>query len=413
MSRIDELIRRHAPGGVEYRTLGDVGTFVRGNGLQKKDLRDVGVPAIHYGQVHTVYGVWASETVSFVTLELAAKLRKAEPGDLVIAATSEDDDAVAKATAWLGDSPAAISGDALIYRHSLDPKFIAYYFRSESFRTLKKAGVTGTKVRRISGDALSRIRVPVPPLEVQREIVETLDMFTELEAGLEAELAAELEARRQAYNQYRDELFSFRGAEGVSWVPMGELGSFVRGNGLQKKDFVEEGCPCIHYGQIYTYYGTSATVTKSFVSSELGARLRKAKAGDLIIATTSENISDVGKAVVWLGCGEVAFGGHISVYSHTLDPLYVAYFFQSETFQQQKLRHVSGTKVKELPSAGMAKIQIPVPAREIQQEVARTLAMTESLEAELEAELRAELEARRQQYEHYRDRLLSFEEAVA
>ncbi len=78
---------------------------------------------------------------------------------------------------------------------------------------------------------------------------------------------------------------------------MGEIGTFIRGNGLQKKDFTESGVGCIHYGQIYTHYGTFATKTKSFVSPEFAKKLRKAHYGDLIIATTSENVEDVGKAV--------------------------------------------------------------------------------------------------------------------
>ena len=207
-----------------------------------------------------------------------------------------------------------------------------------------------------------------------------------------------------------DDLIRQHAPDGVEYKTLGEVGTFVRGNGLQKKDFVEDGFPCIHYGQIYTYYGTSTTATKSFVSPELAARLRRAKPGDLVIATTSENMDDVGKAVVWLGEGEIAFGGHTSVYSHSLDPLYVAYFFQSESFQQQKTKHVSGTKVKELPFAGMAKIRIPVPALEVQQEVVRILSSYAELEARLRLELEAELEARRQQYAHYRDALLSFTE---
>ncbi len=99
MSRIEELIAKHCPGGVPFKTLGEVGEFIRGNGMQKGDLTDQGLPAIHYGQVHTHYGIWATSTKSFVTPEFGRKLRKASPGDLVIATTSEDDQAVVKAVA--------------------------------------------------------------------------------------------------------------------------------------------------------------------------------------------------------------------------------------------------------------------------------------------------------------------------
>ena len=209
MSRIDELIAEHCPDGVEFRGLGDVGEFIRGNGLQKSDLTDSGVGAIHYGQIHTIYGVWTSETKSFVTEEMAHRLRKARPGDLVIATTSEDDAAVAKAVAWVGENEIAVSGDAYIYRHSLDPKYVAYFFQTEQFQSQKTRHITGTKVRRISGENLAKIRIPVPPIELQREIVKVLDTFTKLEADLEEALEAELEARRRQYQYYRDALLTF------------------------------------------------------------------------------------------------------------------------------------------------------------------------------------------------------------
>ena len=77
MSRIDELIAELCPEGVEFKALGDVGEFIRGNGLQKSDLTETGFGAIHYGQIHTHYGTWANKTKSFVSEELASKLRKA------------------------------------------------------------------------------------------------------------------------------------------------------------------------------------------------------------------------------------------------------------------------------------------------------------------------------------------------
>ena len=70
MSRIDEMIARLCPDGVEYRKLGEVGTFTRGSGIQKKDFVEDGRPCIHYGQVYTYYGLSATETKSFISEEL-------------------------------------------------------------------------------------------------------------------------------------------------------------------------------------------------------------------------------------------------------------------------------------------------------------------------------------------------------
>lgn len=193
----------------------------------------------------------------------------------------------------------------------------------------------------------------------------------------------------------------------VGHKTLGEVGTFLRGNGLQKTDFTDEGVPCIHYGQIYTFYGTATATTKSFVSPELAARLKKAECGDLVVTTTSENVDDVCMAVAWLGEPQVAIGGHSCVYKHTLEPKYVSYFFQSEQFQSQKRKFVSGTKVKDIKLADLAQIRIPVPPMAVQREIVSVLDRLESLEAKLELELDAELGARRQQYEHLRDQLVA------
>ena len=92
-------------------------------------------------------------------------------------------------------------------------------------------------------------------------------------------------------NSYLEKLLD--GAE-VEWVPLGQLGELVRGNGLPKSDFTETGVPAIHYGQIYTYYGLCTTSTLSFVSQATAAKLKKVDTGDVIITNTSENLEDVG-----------------------------------------------------------------------------------------------------------------------
>lgn len=192
--------------------MGEVGKFVRGAGIQKSDFTEAGVGCIHYGQIHTHYRTWATATKSYVSPELAKRLRMAQTGDLVIATTSENDNDVAKAVAWLGDDEIAVSTDAHIFQHSLDPKYVAYFFQTETFQSQKKPHVTGTKVRRISGESLAKIRIPVPPIEEQQKIVEILDKFEALVHDLSDGLPAEINARRRQYEHYRDQLLTFKQA---------------------------------------------------------------------------------------------------------------------------------------------------------------------------------------------------------
>lgn len=209
MSRIDKLIAELCPSGVELKTLGDIAHLVRGNGMPKKDLTDEGVGAIHYGQIYTRYGAWTASTISFVAESTAVKLAKVDPGDIIITNTSENIEDVGKAVAWLGEDQIVTGGHATVIKHGQEPKYMAYWFQSESFFVQKRALATGTKVIDVSARQLLKVRVPVPPLEVQLEIVRMLDCLTQLEAELEAELKAELEARRRQYAHYRDRLLTF------------------------------------------------------------------------------------------------------------------------------------------------------------------------------------------------------------
>ncbi|MEG2267668.1 MAG: restriction endonuclease subunit S, partial [Acinetobacter sp.] len=262
---------------------------------------------------------------------------------------------------------------------------------------------------------MEALKIPIPcpgnlkkSLEIQAEIVRILDAMT----AHTAELTAELTARKKQYNYYRDKLFFFEGVD-VDYLPMGQesVGQFIRGGGLQKKDFTEVGVGCIHYGQIYTHYGTFANKTKTFVSLDFFKKSRKAKCGDLVVATTSENDDDVCKAVAWLGNEEVAVSSDACIYRHKLNPKYVSYFYQTEYFQKQKRQYITGTKVRRVNADDLAKILIPIPTTEEQDRIVSILDKFDALTASITEGLPREIELRQKQYAYYRDLLLSFPQA--
>ena len=303
----------------------------------------------------------------------------------------------------------------------VDNKYVYHLLKMNQENLMSKqlgAGIPALHTTNILG-----ISIPIPcpdnptkSLEIQRKIVEILDKFT----TLEAELEAELDCRKRQYEYYRNQLLSFdmlnRGEQRLNNViimSLGELGTFTRGGGLQKKDFTLSGVGCIHYGQIYTYYGTYAKRTKSYVSQEFAQKARKAKNGDLIIATTSENDEDVCKAVAWLGDEEIAVSSDACFYAHTMNPKYVAYYFQTEQFQKQKRCFITGTKVRRVNSNDLAKIKIPVPPLAEQERIASILDKFDTLTNSISEGLPKEIELRRKQYEYYRNQLLSFPEHKA
>lgn len=191
-------------------------------------------------------------------------------------------------------------------------------------------------------------------------------------------------------------------------MTLGEIGVFERGNGLQKSDFIANGYPCIHYGQIYKYFNLSVNKNMSFISRELYLKLKKAKYNDIIMTITSENIEDVCKAIVWQGTEDVAVGGHTAIFRHNQNAKFLVYYFCSNEFNQNKRKIVSGTKVIEVSPKKLETIKIPLPSLEEQKRIVKILDKFDTLCNDLTTGLPAEIEARKKQYEYYRDKLLTF-----
>ena len=402
---------------VEWKTLGEVGTFVRGTSFQKKHFVEKGIGCIHYGEIYTRYGLFAKRTISYLNEEIANKARKAAYGDLIIATTSENDDDVCKSTVWLGTESIVVSNDACYYHHTLNPKYVAYFFRTNEFQKQKRAYITGTKVKRVNANDLAKITIPVPPLRVQARIVEILDKFTQLEAELEKELAAELEARKKQYAYYRDQLLNFSQCPplnvNIEWKTLGEVAELIRGNGLSKKDFSEFGVPAIHYGQIYTYYGNETEETLSFVSPGTAKKLQKVYPGNIVITNTSENIEDVCKSVLYSGNVEAVTGGHATIIrpKDYILPKYLVYYTLTLDFFTQKKRLAKGTKVIDVSAKDLAKIVIPLPPLSEQHRIVDILDRFDTLTNSISEGLPKEIALRRKQYEYYRDALLNFPRA--
>ena len=400
MSRIDDLIAEYCPDGVKHQTLGEIGEFIRGNGIQKRDFQDSGFGCIHYGQIYTYYGLFADHTKSFIDPDLAEKRKKAYKGDLVIATTSENEEDVCKACAWLGEEPIAISGDAYIFRHHQNPKYISYCFQSELFQSQKKKYITGTKVLRVNGDAMAKIHVPVPPLPVQEEIVRILDSFS----SLEAELEAELEARRKQYAYYRNELLTF---ERVVTVCIHDICIRICSGGTpssKRHDYYDGNVPWLRTQDIdfNVINQTSATI------SDEGLRNSAAQwipANCVIVAMYGATAAKVAVNSIPLTTNQACC--NLQIDETKADVRYVFHWLSNEYEHLKALgegsqSNINVKKVKSYP--------ISLPPLEEQRRIVSILDRFDKLTNDLSSGLPAEIEARRKQYEYYRDRLLSFDE---
>ena len=402
---------------VEWKPLGEVADIYGGlTGKSKSDFEHGNALFVSYKNIYNNYEV-NSQELSKVKVSETEQQHKIEYGDILFTGSSETAEEVAYSSAVTTHFNEAVYLNSFSFgvRFHKDieliPEFSKHLFRGSYMRKQLAKTASGVTRFNVSKTRFKKILIPIPPLSVQRKLVEILDKFTELEAELEAEL----DCRKRQYEYYRSKLLAFdmlntppEKLNNVITMSLGEVGTFTRGSGLQKKDFTPTGVGCIHYGQIYTYYGTYAYKTKSFVSQKFAQKARKAKYGDLIIATTSENDEDVCKAVAWLGEKNIAISSDACFYTHTMNPKYIAYYFQTELFQKQKKKFITGTKVRRINTTDLAKIKIPLPPLSEQQRIVDILDKFDTLTSSISEGLPKEIELRRKQYEYYREQLLSF-----
>lgn len=408
MSRIDKLISELCPDGVEVRPLGDVGTVVRGKRFVKDDMIESGIPCIHYGEIYTKYGVSATKSFSFVSEDRAKSLRFAQPGDVILASAGETIEDIGKSVAWLGDAPIAIHDACYAFSSSMDPRFVSYFFASRAFRDQIRQQISSSKISSISTQAVSKARIPVPPIQVQGEIVKILDQFTQLEAELEAEL----EARRRQYDHYRQLAMSFD--ESIPRVPLGDIAEVRSGWGF----------PNVHQGQEegeYPFYKVSdmnllgnetvMSIANHYVSAEVAKKLgvRPAPAGTVIFPKIGAAVATNKKRVLSVPS---AYDNNVMglVPTERVTSRFLYHWMQ--TFDLSRLANDSGA-VPSIRKSEAEQVLIPLPDLDAQRRVADLLDKFDTLVNDLSVGLPAELAARRKQYEYYRDKLLTFEEAVA
>ena len=156
-------------------------------------------------------------------------------------------------------------------------------------------------------------------------------------------------------------------------VKLGEVGTFTRGGGFLKRDYVEDGYPCMHYGQIHMKLGVATTEHLSMIPHSLAIKSKIATKGDVIIAITSEDVEGSCKSTAWMGEYDIAIGAHTAIFKHNQNSLFLSYYFQSPQFNTLKRKYTRGFKVVEIKPSDIEKIEIPLPPLEEQHRIVSIL----------------------------------------
>ncbi len=379
MSRIEEMIKTLCPEGVERVKLGDCCEIIRGQRVTKSDILPKGkYPVISGGVTPMGYMEDYNREANTITISQYGTAGYVD---------------FQTERFWANDICYC-----LYPNKQLNNIFLLYALKDKQ-NYLYGIRNTDAIPYSLPIDLLKKVTISLPPLAVQQEIVSVLDSFT----TLIDKIKKEVELRKKQMEYYREKLMSPR--DNWEIKTLGEIGTFTKGTGLLKSDFREMGFPCIHYGQIHTYYNTVTVQTISFCEESYANKLRKASYGDLLIATTSEDVEACCKAVTWLGKGEVAYSGDSHCFSHNQDPKFVAYLFQTEMFAKQKRMAATGAKVVRVSGESMATFSFAFPPLTIQHSIVRTLDAFEGYISRLEKLIAL----REKQYEYYREKLLTFE----
>lgn len=158
--------------------------------------------------------------------------------------------------------------------------------------------------------------------------------------------------------------------ESWEWVRVGEVGSLTRGSGIKRTEVIEDGYPCIRYGELYTTYRTKFEKTVSFVTKELFDKCHKIHTGDVAMTLTGENKTDIAMAVTYEGKDTIAMGGDMTCWSHhMMNPLYLVYFINSPYAISCKRNLSTGDIIIHISNDKLATILMPVPPLEEQHRI--------------------------------------------
>ena len=402
LSRIEQLIHNLCPNGVEYTTLGALGTF-ESAGVDKKIVPgEQDVTLLNYVDVFNHQYIDASIPSMRVTASDKKIVQcNVLKNDIFITPSSETIDEIGRAAVIMEDLKNTVySYHIMRYRlyspNTTTAKYIRYLFDTSIIQQQIAQYAQGLTRFGVSKSNFAAFNIPFPPFAVQEEVVRIFDTFCNLVDNIGNEIQERKRQFDAALNSYFD--------ADIKKVKIADLGTITRGRRFVRTDIMEQGTPCIHYGDIYMRYPICVHEALTFLQGEITKKMRYAKNGDVVYVGAGENDEDIGMAIAWLGKEPAAVHDACYILSnHNQDAKYLAYMSHANNFHQQLKKSVATGKICSIPPDGLGRVIIPLPSLKEQQAIAAKL---DTIEAFI-ANLNEERTLRQQQYEYYRAKLIS------
>ena len=406
MSRLSEMIKKLCPNGVEYKRLGEIGEFYSGlSGKTKDDFTGGNAKFITYMNVYSNPALKV-DVDDRVKISEGEKQNLVEYGDVLFTGSSETPDECGMSSVLTVETAEPIYLNSFCFGYRLydkklfEPDFLKHLFRSHELRAQIKRTASGVTRFNVSKVKMAKVAIPLPPLEIQREIVQILDNF----ANLTAELTAELAKRKKQYEHYRDMLLNFTGGGRydkfgvescefrVEWKRLGEIAEIGTGSSNTDEQ-LEKGA--------YPF----------FVRSQEVRWKNEFEYDETAIITSGDGVG-VGKIFHFYE-GKYALhqrAYRIHVVSDDFLPKYVFYYMKNG-FLKYIEKNAFQSSVTSIRRPMLLNFQLPLVPLAEQKRIVAILDRFDSLCNSLSEGLPAEIELRKKQYEYYRDKLLSFKEA--
>ncbi len=391
MHKIERLLQTLAPKGVEFRKLGEVCDFQKGKSITKKAVTFGKVPVISGGRQPAYYHNEANRSGETIAISSSGVY-------------------AGYVSYW--DIPVFLADSFSVSpkQKTLMPKYLFHYLttQQDAIHATKSTG----GIPHVYSKDLQNFLIPIPPLEIQQEIVKILDAFTELNT----ELNTELKARKKQYEYYQNMLLDFKdikqshkdakmsakpypkrlktllqtlAPKGVEFRKLGEVINILKGKQLNKELLLDCGEYPVMNGGIHAsgYWNEYNTDYPKIIISQGGA-----SAGYVNYMTSK----------FWAG----AHCYVIELNSEKLNYKFLYYFLKNS--QTILMKSQFGAGIPALNKADIETLTIPIPPLEIQQEIVKILDQFSLLTTDLLAGIPAEIKARKKQYEYYREKLLTF-----
>lgn len=380
-SKLEELIEKLCPNGVEYRELGEICNIRNGYTPKKNEKKFWENGTIPWFKLEDIRlnGNVLKDSVQKVTKD-AIKNELFEKDSIIISTTATIGVLAIIKVPFICNQQLTV----LTPKQKLMIKYLYYYLSNEEEQLLNLANSSGG-IKIISNSNLKQVKIALPPLEIQEEIVRILDKFTELTT----ELTTELILRKQQYEHYRDKLLNK--AKNIKMVTL----DMISENYDSQRKPITSGNR--EKGNI-PYYGASGIV--DYINDYIfdGDYLLISEDGaNLLTRVTPIAFSISGKA--W-----VNNHAHVLKFSENITRKYVETYLNSIDLKL----YITGAAQPKLNKKNLNSIKIPLPPLEEQKRIVEILDRFDKYINDIKEGLPAEIEMRQKQYEYYRDKLLNF-----